>query len=276
MRRAASAEWGRPGKTAMVSEPGKRRNGSSSRRLLPASSMTKTSVPRRSGFGCSGGDARSRGAVVPAAGTGEPAGAGFSGGGGLVAGRLDGCSGPGGAGFSGGFAGAAATGVGFSSGGGTPAGAGLSAVFPGAAFSGTGRSSAGRTAPLDAGRFRVEWTTITAIEIKADTAIKTAASITARTASAAFGFFRLLTLTPLRGFFPAAFGAFPAIFVFAGSTGFAGGFSVFFMYIKTRLSARRSLLYLSAGRCPDFTKMNGVKAAAEGGHARVFPSFPPE
>jgi hypothetical protein len=145
---------------------------------------------------------------------------------------------PAGTGFSTGFAGALTAGTGFSAG------------FSETALSGTGRSAAGMTAiPPDAGLFMVEWTTITAIEIKPDTAIKTPASITARTASEAAGFFRLLT--PLRGLFPADFGAFFVIFGFAG---LSGDFFVFFMRIKTRLSARRSLFYLSADRRPDYTK----------------------
>ncbi|MDR1576133.1 MAG: hypothetical protein LBS37_09030 [Treponema sp.] len=84
--------------------------------------------------------------------------------------------------------------------------------------------------PSDAMRFAVEWTTITAIEIKAAAAIKTPASRTARTASAVLGFFR--RLTPPGGFFPAVRGAFFAVF---GCTGFAGNCSVFFMQITLKV-----------------------------------------
>jgi hypothetical protein len=94
------------------------------------------------------------------------------------------------------------------------------------------------TAPPGAGRFTVEWTTITAIEIKAAAAIKTPASSTARTASAALaalaalGLFR--RLTPPCGFFPAARGVFFTVSGFTGRTGFAGDFSVFFMQITLK------------------------------------------
>jgi hypothetical protein len=139
-----------------------------------------------------------------------------------------------GAGFSGG-GGALATGAGFPAGGASGFSAGLAGAS-GTALFGTGLSNAGMTAaPPDAGRFTVEWTTITAVEIKAAAAIKTPASRTARTASAvlaALGLFR--RLTPPCGFFPAARGVFFAVSGFTGRTGFAGDFSVFFMQITLK------------------------------------------
>jgi hypothetical protein len=120
---------------------------------------------------------------------------------------------------------------------GAAAGTERSSGFSGTAFSGTGCSITGiRAVPPDAVRFMVEWTTITAVEIKPAAAIKTAASIAALKASETPGFFRLLA----RGLFALVLEG------FFDNSGFPEDFPVFFMQIRLCLSGFRNLLYLSA------------------------------